>query len=75
MKVHLVTNITIASAIHDVFGYLANTENHYLWNPHLRSVAPIKNLKLGMSYKSSSLLLGVTVKADNKVTKMCRTKR
>ena len=69
MKANVVSRITIAASRAETFRYLADLKYLHLWNPHLRSVSPINKIKLGSRYKSLSVVLGVDVRGDNRVTK------
>ena len=69
MKTNLVAQIVITAKKPEVFTYLANLTYHHLWNPHLLSITPKTNIKLGTTYRTSSLLLGIKVRGANKVTK------
>ncbi len=74
MKVRVIAKITISANRSEVFKYLSNLKYHFLWNPHLRSITPQCNVKLGTTYESASLLLGVRIKALNIVTKLLQDK-
>jgi hypothetical protein len=74
MDVRVVTRITINASAKDVFCYLSNLQYHYIWNPHMRKVKPIAELKRGMVYVSENVLLGVRVTNVNKVAKFSRNK-
>jgi hypothetical protein len=69
MKTLITSKITIAAAPAKTFRYLADLKCHQLWNPHLISIAPLMSLRLGVEYKTVSILLGVEVKGTNAVTK------
>jgi hypothetical protein len=70
VRVSVVSRVTIDARQRDVFKYLADTSYHFFWNPHLQSLNPKGPLKLGSSYKTSSLFLGVKVSGENHVTKL-----
>src|SRR5579862_6999072 len=69
-KVNVLAQITITARPSEVFKYMVNLKHHFLWNPHLQEISPIKKLKQGGSYKSSSIVLGVKVHGINCVTKL-----
>lgn len=66
MHTRLITRVIISANSSDVFRYLGHLKYHYLWNPHLRSIAPITKVKLGTQYKTTSVLVGIRV--DGKIT-------
>ena len=69
MTVKVVSRITIDAPPEEVFKYLADTNFHFLWNPHLQDLSPMGKLKLGSKYKTTSWLLGLRVHGNNQVTK------
>ena len=69
MNTNLVSQLVIAATKPEVFTYLSNLSYHHLWNPHLLTITPKSKIKLGTTYRTSSLLLGVRVRGANKVTK------
>lgn len=69
MKTFVVTQITIASHPSKVFDYLMDLKYHHLWNPQLQSITPIKKLSLGEEYETSSMVLGIKIRAKNVVSK------
>ena len=74
MKVNVVTKVIIASKPSDVFLYLSDLRYHYLWNPQTQSISSQKKLKLGATYKTVNLVLGVKIQSNNKVTKLVSNK-
>ncbi|GAC1502341.1 MAG: hypothetical protein NVS1B10_07080 [Candidatus Saccharimonadales bacterium] len=74
MTANIVCRITISATPKEVFAYLADLKHHFLWNPQLHSIRPIKMLDLNIEYLSVSKLLGVKVKGKNKVTKFEKNK-
>jgi hypothetical protein len=72
MQARVTTQITIAASPAEVFAYLIDLKRHFLWNPHLHSITPQVLLTPGLTYKSSSLLLGVKVSGLNRVTKLVK---
>jgi carbon monoxide dehydrogenase subunit G len=68
MKATVTSRITIAAKPKEVFRYLADPELHYLWNPHLRSVASRGKLKQDATYSTTSMMLGVKIENDNHIT-------
>ncbi len=69
MQVNITSKVDIGVKPSEIFTYLTDLKRHYLWNPHLRKVAPLNSLKLGVTYRSTSLLLGIEVRGSNKVVK------
>lgn len=69
MNTTIVTRISIAASPAEVFEYLTNLEYHYLWNPQVHSISTKEQLKLGSEFETTSLVLGVKIKAKNVVTK------
>lgn len=69
MKANLVAQVAIAAKPTAIFNYLTDLKYHHLWNPHLLSISPQISLKRGVSYQTTSLLLGVKVSGKNAVTK------
>jgi hypothetical protein len=69
MKATITTRVGIAANRTLVFEYLTNLKYHYLWNPHLRNISEHGALKLGSTYNSVSLILGIKIQGLNKVTK------
>ena len=69
VNVSIATKVIVAASPSDVFKYLTNLKYHFFWNPHLISINPIKSLKMGTAYESESLILGVTIKGTNVVSK------
>lgn len=69
-RVKVVAQVSITAGPAEVFKYMGDLKYHFLWNPHLQKISPIKVLKTGTIYESSSILLGVKVKSENKVTKL-----
>jgi uncharacterized protein YndB with AHSA1/START domain len=69
MKVTVLSQVTIAKKPTDIFRYIADPRLHYLWNPHLRTVSAKRKLKQGVSYTTTSLMLGVKIENDNRITK------
>lgn len=65
----IVSQVTIKARPAAVFKYLADLNYHFLWNPHLQNLSPRMVLKKGVSYQTTSMLLGVKVVAKNQVTK------
>jgi hypothetical protein len=74
MKAHVVARVSIDATPPGVFGYLEHLRFHYLWNPSLIKLSPIVALKQGMTYKSTSLLLGIKVQSVNKVSKLVKNR-
>lgn len=77
MKAHevsVVTRITIAAKPRDIFTYLTDLRYYYLWNPQMLSISPTKPLRLGMTYSTVILILGVQVKSTHEVTKLAAPK-
>lgn len=74
MQAVVTTSITINEAPEAVFKYLSDLHYHYLWNPQMRKVSPLKKLKLGMEYKTESQVLGTTIEAKNTVTSFVPSK-
>jgi hypothetical protein len=70
MEARIVTRINIAARPPAVFKYLRHLKYHFLWNPHIRSLSPLKTLQEGMVYKSTSLMLGIRVQGKNQVTRL-----
>jgi|SRR5580700_2867341 hypothetical protein len=69
MQTTVVTRINIAASQTAVFRYLAHLKYHYLWNPQIQRISTQEPLKLGSTYESMSLVMGVKIKAKNTVTK------
>jgi hypothetical protein len=69
MKVRITSQITIAAKPDYVFEYLKDLRYHYLWNPQIRMIEPEIKLKIGSIYKTTSVVLGKSIKATNTVTK------
>jgi len=69
MKAHVLSQVTISADCVEVFKYLKNLENHYLWNPALIEVTPLMVLDKGSVYTSTRMVLGNKLKATNTVTK------
>jgi uncharacterized membrane protein len=74
MDVRVVTRISINAPAQDVFCYLSNLRYHHIWNPHMRKVKPITELKRGMVYESENVLLGIKITNVNKVAKLSKNK-
>ncbi len=74
MKATFVTKIRIAADQSLVFEYLTNLRYHQLWNPQIRSISSKGKLKLGSTYQTSSIVLGIKIHANNTVTKFVRPK-
>lgn len=69
MTSSVISQVTIKARPAAVFKYLADLNYHFLWNPHLQNLSPRMVLKKGVSYQTTSMLLGVKVVAKNQVTK------
>jgi len=74
MKASVTTQVTIAAKPGTVFKYLTDLKYHYLWNPQLQSISTTEKLKLGTQYETTSLVLGVKIKACNEVTQLVPNK-
>src|SRR4051812_45470215 len=70
MKAHVVAQISIKAKPAAVFPYLSELRYHYFWNPSLIDLSPVKTLRPGTAYKSTSILLGIKVQCNNKVSKL-----
>ena len=68
MQAVVTTTITITKPPETVFEYLADLKYHYLWNPQIISIAPMKRLELGAQYTTKSRVMGTTVEAMNTIT-------
>lgn len=69
MNARVSTKVNINAPAAQVFQYIDHLEHHMAWNPKLDSVMPeAGQLKQGSQYESTSLLLGVTVRANNVIT-------
>ena len=68
MNVRVVSRIAINAPLKEVFRYVEDSNYHLLWNPHLQSIDAHGRLKKGTKYHTTSMLLGVKVRSDNKVT-------
>jgi uncharacterized membrane protein len=69
MKATVTTRVTIQSSATKVFMYLTDLHYIHLWNPQLQAVSEKKILRLHSTYKTVSRILGVTIEAENRVTK------
>ena len=69
MKVRLTTQVTINASPKDVFKYLKDLHYHHLWNPQIRTIEPKIILKPGSVYKTTSVVLGKRLSAENTVIK------
>lgn len=69
MKASVVTKVTIQASASRVFNYLTDLKYHHLWNPQVLRISQHGKLKLGSSFASTSLLLGVEVESNNVVMK------
>src|SRR4051812_29129181 len=69
MKAKISSRITINARPAEIFKYLKHTKYHYLWNPQIRTIEPETTLKLGSKYKTTSVILGKQLSAENNVTK------
>jgi hypothetical protein len=69
MKATIKTQVTIAASPTEVFKYLTNLRFHYLWNPQVHRISTHEQLKQGSVFESVSRVLGVEVRAVNRVTK------
>jgi hypothetical protein len=74
MQVSVVTRVTIDAKQETVFCYLSQLKYHYLWNPHMRKISPIIELKRGQTYEVETVILGVLIKNINKVAKFNKNK-
>lgn len=74
MKAQVLTKVTISASSAEVFKYLKDLDYHYLWNPALRNLEPVIKLAKGSVYNSTSLVLGIEIKATNTVTKYTENK-
>lgn len=74
MKANVITKITIQAPSAQVFRYLSDLKYHHLWNPQVLRISQHGKLKLGSSFKSVSLLLGIEVESSNVVTKFAPPK-
>lgn len=72
MKANIVTQITVSAPIKEVFRYLTDLKYVRLWNPQVKHVSSKKVLKLHSTYKTVSEVLGITIEAENVVTKYAR---
>ena len=69
IRVSIASSTIVAARPAEVFKYLTNRKYHYLWNPQIYSISPMGALKLGSRYETESLVLGVSIKSTNIVTK------
>lgn len=69
VRASIATSTVVAASPSEVFKYLTNRKYHYLWNPQIYSISPMGPLKLGSKYETESLVLGVSIKSSNIVTK------
>jgi hypothetical protein len=72
MKAHVTARVSIKADPAGVFHYISDLHLHYLWNPFLIELSPVTVLRLGKVYKSTSMLLGVKVQGENKVSKFIK---
>jgi hypothetical protein len=70
MTVSIVSKVQINASKAAVFKYLKDLKYHYLWNPHLRDIEPIRPLVVGFQYETKSSLFGIIVNGHNTVTKL-----
>ncbi len=69
MKASVAARLSIRASPAEVFVYFREVKLHPVWNPRLQTVSPLSKLKLGSTYNSESLLLGIKTSARNTVTK------
>lgn len=62
--------VTIQATPAQVFTYLKDLKYHALWNAHLQKITPITELKPGLTYETSSLVLGIPVSGKNSVLQL-----
>ncbi len=67
MKATITTRVSIGANQDLVFKYLTDLRYHYLWNPQIRSISSRGKLKLGSSYDTESIILGINIHATNRV--------
>ena len=70
MQTTVVTRVRIGAKPEAVFEYLSNLKYHYLWNPQIYKISPLRRLKLGSVYNTESIVLGMTIQARNEVTSL-----
>jgi hypothetical protein len=77
MNTQVTTRITIDASPAAVFEYLITLRLLYLWSPHLESVSPksLERLSDSVVYKTTTLLFGIKVHAENKVIKFVQDKQ
>ena len=68
------TKITIQAPAAKVFTYLTDLKYLYLWNPQIRSFPKNKVLSPGSTYKTESVILGISIKSNNTVIGYKRNK-
>lgn len=74
MKVDIKTQVSVCASAAEVFMYLANLQFVHLWNPQLRHVSTRKQLKLHSVYETETVILGISIKSINTVTKYVKNK-
>lgn len=70
MKATFVTKIRVAANQQLVFEYITNLKYHRLWNPQTRNISSKSKLRLGSKFRTTIVVLGIRLHANNIVTKL-----